>query len=310
MLSTCIILFLIHAVPKLPTSLILFIPFTVLPPYIFTFLCAQHKGHHITPTSHARRMRDYPYDQVNFTPGKICKTCNLVKPARSKHCSLCGTCIAMCDHHCPWINNCVGLGNYGHFLALLFTLSILELYGASLAYQIMQPYLARPPNTPFFSRHYADILLYAIEKGGLSISGVGLLCASTFPLPLVLFTYDIYLVWAGMTTNESQKWADWKDDVAYDVVFKAEREALRTHNRLRKYGQHETANPALQAWDDEDGLRAAWPVKSDQVLVCTSDGEPPRGQEGLWTRVEDVRQIDNIYDLGGWENFVRLLKGS
>lgn len=39
---------------------------------------------------------------------KKCKKCNSIKPPHSHHCSICKRCIAHMDHHCPWVNNCVG----------------------------------------------------------------------------------------------------------------------------------------------------------------------------------------------------------
>ena len=53
---------------------------------------------------------------------KKCASCNLVKPARTHHCHVCGRCIFGMDHHCPWINNCVGLENYRYFLLFLLYL--------------------------------------------------------------------------------------------------------------------------------------------------------------------------------------------
>ncbi|PSN37480.1 Palmitoyltransferase ZDHHC6 [Blattella germanica] len=41
------------------------------------------------------------------------------KPVRY-HCGSCGRCVLKMDHHCPWINNCVGHYNHAHFTAFLF----------------------------------------------------------------------------------------------------------------------------------------------------------------------------------------------
>ncbi|KAM0788364.1 hypothetical protein ACM66B_001504 [Microbotryomycetes sp. NB124-2] len=41
------------------------------------------------------------------------------KPPRAHHCRKCKACTLKMDHHCPWVNNCVGHGNYGHFIRFL-----------------------------------------------------------------------------------------------------------------------------------------------------------------------------------------------
>ncbi|KAJ1476242.1 DHHC palmitoyltransferase-domain-containing protein [Baffinella frigidus] len=41
---------------------------------------------------------------------RVCSTCSLPKPLRSKHCAVCNKCVARMDHHCTFTNNCVGAG--------------------------------------------------------------------------------------------------------------------------------------------------------------------------------------------------------
>ena len=303
---------------RLPWSLDLLIPVLAFWPYYFTHLTVTHTTHYLTPSNLPSRMRDYPYDNLLFhpTPPPHCRTCALPKPARSKHCSLCGRCVAKCDHHCPWINNCLGRGNYRYFLALLLSLGVLQLYGAYLAFFLLRPvYAAVRPERGSCWGDVGEAVMFVIERGGISIAGVGLLAASTAALPLGLLAYHCYLIWAGMTTNESQKWADWRDDMADGFAFKASRSQVLEHNRSRRRGEASNGhasgngNPVLSVGESEEDEDVDWPVRSDQMVVRTNDGKPPAGQEALWTRVWSLDEVENVYDLGGWENFLEVLRG-
>ena len=55
----------------------------------------------------------------------------------SKHCRACDKCVAHFDHHCVWLNNCVGARNYHSFLALVAVVFAQVLFQmASGAYQL------------------------------------------------------------------------------------------------------------------------------------------------------------------------------
>jgi hypothetical protein len=49
------------------------------------------------------------------------------KCLRSKHCRSCDKCVAKMDHHCYWINNCVGSNNHREFMGLLMLMCIMHL---------------------------------------------------------------------------------------------------------------------------------------------------------------------------------------
>merc|ERR1719418_143202 len=62
----------------------------------------------------------------------ICTRCEMYRPPRAHHCRICQHCIKRMDHHCPWINNCVGEKNQKYFIQFLIYVGLLSAYASSL----------------------------------------------------------------------------------------------------------------------------------------------------------------------------------
>ncbi|XP_054481505.1 palmitoyltransferase ZDHHC23-A-like [Anoplopoma fimbria] len=61
-----------------------------------------------------------------------CPVCKIMRPPRAGHCRTCGSCVQRLDHHCIWINSCVGQANHRSFVLTLSVFLLTSLYGISV----------------------------------------------------------------------------------------------------------------------------------------------------------------------------------
>ncbi|KAL4509976.1 hypothetical protein ABPG72_010169 [Tetrahymena utriculariae] len=142
----------------------------------------------------------FPEKETLITTGKFfenikyCETCQIYRPPRSSHCSICDCCFEFLDHHCPWLNICIAKRNYSTFFFFILWLN------AALIISIV----------------LNSILIFGQEDIGRSIAQnipsfiaiIYLFAASLFTANLFLF--HIYLVYTNQTTKENIKYGNQK----------------------------------------------------------------------------------------------------
>mmetsp|Transcript_7182 Transcript_7182/g.25640 ORF Transcript_7182/g.25640 Transcript_7182/m.25640 type:complete len:542 (-) Transcript_7182:63-1688(-) len=72
----------------------------------------------------------------------FCYRCSHVVKPRSRHCRICDKCVDVFDHHCKWLNNCVGKGNYRQFVALLATSFVMTALQAAVGIVVFVDFIA------------------------------------------------------------------------------------------------------------------------------------------------------------------------
>lgn len=148
------------------------------------------------------KVKEIPFKEITIDglvmKMKFCETCNIYRPPRASHCSVCNNCCENFDHHCPWVGNCVAKNNYRYFILFVNSVTFLcvWVFGFSLTKLVL--------------------LYYDHGRNGLASLGDSIR-DSPVSLVLIIFcfvsvwsvgglsSYHFYLTSLNITTNEEFK---------------------------------------------------------------------------------------------------------
>ena len=147
-------------------------------------------------------VKKYPYDKLLFHPS-TCSTCKLEKVARSKHCSHCNVCIERQDHHCIWINRCIGAKNYYIFLLFLIT-HIVLCTDTVIILTFIFIRIINLRNDKVVERKWGEVYSYLMKEHA-ELMFVFVLCLTVGVTLLFLFAQHMMQIVGNRTNNEVNK---------------------------------------------------------------------------------------------------------
>ncbi|GIL42002.1 hypothetical protein Vafri_66 [Volvox africanus] len=131
----------------------------------------------------------------------FCGLCQASVARSSKHCRACDRCVEGFDHHCKWLNNCVGARNYWHFFVLISsTVSLLVLQLAWGLWLFIRSFTEKSEMRVLVADKYGKSVVYGGWQAALAIYMV-LLVAAVVMLGELLF-FHMVLISKGLTTYD------------------------------------------------------------------------------------------------------------
>ncbi|KAL2078532.1 hypothetical protein ACEWY4_026217 [Coilia grayii] len=145
---------------------------------------------------------------------EYCTVCDAEVGPNVKHCWACNKCVIGFDHHCMWLNTCIGRRNYWFFFAMVVSGVILLLLLVVIVLFVFIEHYVNPAvlrTAPQFqsvksSRWFLFLPLTAVEVNAtwlLVLAGVTVLMGlNTLVRMTLLLTFHIQLLWENITTYE------------------------------------------------------------------------------------------------------------
>lgn len=150
-----------------------------------------------------------------------CHLCNIrTSGPRTKHCSVCNKCVHQFDHHCKWLNHCIGARNYVVFFmcvvsAVTAALVVVAVAVAELVLYYVEPEWLAPWEALYALNDTATASNSTVPETDMSkalampdtfflfVVGItALLAAITAGLLLHLCFFHVYISFLGLTTYE------------------------------------------------------------------------------------------------------------
>ena len=193
MMKVSLVLLLAFVIPFEESNLIMW---TLIGLFIFSnslFLIASYKD-----PGNIKKSSKISFLKLNkyFDPSYICPKCEVLRTPDSRHCFICNKCVDRFDHHCHWLNTCVGAGNHLWFYTYLVSVWCYLIFNIFVCiYFIVHAYKVPEYLIVLDSRLQADISIFIVMS-----------LASTFILPLTVLVYvQTQNFMSGKTTSERLK---------------------------------------------------------------------------------------------------------
>uniref|UniRef100_UPI00398E5783 palmitoyltransferase ZDHHC4 isoform X1 n=1 Tax=Pristiophorus japonicus TaxID=55135 RepID=UPI00398E5783 len=191
---------------------ILLLPYIMLlgKMYFFYLCCTRDPGT-ISPSNHKQLLRVFTYDGILYRHARVCPTCELVKLARSKHCRVCNHCVHRFDHHCVWVNNCIGASNIRYFLLYLVTLSgMAAVVGTvTVRFLVQVALMSNLPQAMYVNaegEHVPVGILFIVQKLFLTFPRILFMLGFTLLTFFLLAGYTAFHFYLVMTNQTSNEW--------------------------------------------------------------------------------------------------------
>eukprot|EP00927_Polykrikos_kofoidii_P042134 TRINITY_DN3599_c0_g2_i1.p1 TRINITY_DN3599_c0_g2~~TRINITY_DN3599_c0_g2_i1.p1 ORF type:complete len:439 (+),score=96.36 TRINITY_DN3599_c0_g2_i1:98-1414(+) len=181
---------------------------------LLVLVCACAKATSCNPADPhvVKQMADFKEEDIAHLP--YCTSCQAPVFPRSKHCRTCDKCVNVFDHHCHWLNNCIGSENYRAFAVLIVSVAIMTGVVLATVVYLLVDFLVNPDE--FDERLQTIEVVGVVPKEVLFVLFVFLtvMNAPLFVLDVQLVLLHAFLMSQKLTTYE---YAIYKRDLQLEM---------------------------------------------------------------------------------------------